>query len=270
MKNSAITANELSCICEEVQALSIRTGNFILEEQKKFSASDIEEKSFNNLVSYVDKTAEEKFVAGLSLIFPEAGFIAEENSERKRGERFNWVIDPLDGTTNFIQGVPCFATSVALVDGNEILTGVVYEINRGECFYAWRNGGAWLNGERIRVSDKKSCRGSLIGTGFPYYRLDMQEQYLKLFGDLQGDCLGLRRIGSAATDIAYVACGRFDAFFEYGLHAWDIAAGSLLVQEAGGTVSDFKGRTDFLFGETFVCGTPDVHADLCRKIKKYF
>lgn len=271
MKNEhTLSENELALLCEQVQVLSLRIGKFIREERKKVKASDIETKSFNNLVSYVDKNAEAQFVSELKTIFPEAGFIAEENAALIRNARYNWIIDPLDGTTNFLRGVPCFATSVALTDGAEILLGVVYEINQDECFYAWKNGGAWLNGERIAVSEKTSCRESLIGTGFPYYDMELQKNYLNLFEELQQEALGIRRIGSAATDIAYVACGRFDAFFEYGLHAWDIAAGSLLVKEAGGSVSSFSGESDFLFGKTYCCGNKHVHADLLSKIKNYF
>lgn len=271
MKNDhTLTEKELALLCEQVQVLSLRIGKFIREERRKVKASDIETKSFNNLVSYVDKNAEAQFVDELKNIFPQAGFIAEENAALIRNARYNWIIDPLDGTTNFLRGVPCFATSVALVDGEEILLGVVYEINQDECFYAWKNGGAWLNGERISVSEKTSCRESLIGTGFPYYNMDLQKSYLNLFAELQQEALGLRRIGSAATDIAYVACGRFDAFFEYGLHAWDIAAGTLLVKEAGGSVSSFAGDAEFLFGKTYCCGNKNVHADLLGKIKNYF
>jgi myo-inositol-1(or 4)-monophosphatase len=267
---SLLSENELARISREVQLLSIRIGKFIADERTKIQISDIEEKSFNNLVSYVDKTAEELFVKELSLIFPEAGFIAEENSTLERKQAYNWVIDPLDGTTNYLHGIPCYATSVALVHLENPLLGVIYEINQKECFYAWENGGAWMNGKPIQVSNCTVLKKAVVGTGFPYYTYDLQQSYLNLFGDLQKETRSMRRIGSAATDIAYVACGRFDAFFEYGLHAWDVAAGIILLQEAGGISSDFEGKKNELFGKRFVCGNPQIHAQLLEKIQTHF
>lgn len=265
-----LAEHELRLLCEEVQALSMRVGKFILEEQKTFKPSHVESKSFNNLVSYVDKTAEKMFVEGLTPLLEDAGFIGEEDASLQKGERFSWIIDPLDGTTNFVHGVPFFATSVALADNGVPVLGVVYEMNLRECFYAWQGGGSWLNGERISVSGRDSLKESLVGTGFPYYEFGLAEKYNHFFLDLQRNCRGIRRPGSAATDIAYVACGRFDAFYEYGLHAWDVAAGAILVQEAGGTVSDFHGGNDYIFGKRMVCGTPAVQQELLEKIKHYF
>ncbi|HEU4717871.1 MAG TPA: inositol monophosphatase family protein [Bacteroidia bacterium] len=270
MSHLAAGPADLRLLCEEVQELSMRTGKFIREERKKVKRSDIEEKSFNNLVSYVDKTAEKMFVEGLKALLPEAGFISEEDASLPQSETLNWVIDPLDGTTNFLHGVPCFATSVGLVSGNEPVLGVIYEINLDECFYAWKNGGAWMNGERISVSETKQLSHSLVGTGFPYYDHAKLDNYIALFTELTKTTRGIRRPGSAATDIAYVACGRFDAFYEYGLHAWDVAAGAIIVREAGGIVSDFRGGNDFIHGKEFLCGTKDVHAQLLGMIRKYF
>lgn len=261
---------DLASLCEQVEKISLRVGDFIRNERDKVQAHLIESKSANNFVSYVDKTAEQLFVEGLADLLPEAGYIAEEDHTRPRAERFNWVIDPLDGTTNFLHGVPCFATSVALLDGNQPILGVIYEINQNECFSAWKDGGAWLNGKRIQVASTSSLRGALLATGFPYHDDGLMELYLNLFAELMKSGSGLRRPGSAATDIAYVACGRFDGFYEYGLSAWDIAAGIVLVQEAGGIVTDFDGRQDYLFGKRFVCGTKGVHAEILTKIKQYF
>lgn len=260
----------LQVLCEQVQALSIQVGMFIADEREKVKPSDIELKGASDFVSYVDKAAEKYFVEGLKELLPSAGFIAEEDSSLKKANRYNWVIDPLDGTTNYLHGIPCYATSVALLDNNVPILGVINEINQNECFYAWKDGGAWLNGEEIVLARANSLKDALVATGFPYEAQEWNEKYIALFSDVQKSSVGVRRIGSAATDIASVACGRFDAYYEYGIHAWDVAAGALLIQEAGGIVTDFAGGTDFIFGERFVCGNKNVHAELLDKIKKYF
>jgi myo-inositol-1(or 4)-monophosphatase len=262
--------NELRLLCEQVQVISMRIGKFIAEERKKVKPSDIETKGASNFVSYVDKAAEKMFVEELKKVFPAAGFIAEEDSSLIKANRFNWVIDPLDGTTNYLHGIPCFATSVALLENNIPVVGVVFEINNDECFYAWKGGGAWLNGERIFVSKAASLKEALVATGFAYEVEEWFDKYVLLFGDVQKSSISLRRLGSAATDIAYVACGRFEAYYEYGIHAWDVAAGALLVQEAGGIVTDFSGEADFLFSSKFVCGNHSVHKELLEKIQNYF
>jgi myo-inositol-1(or 4)-monophosphatase len=269
-QSQMISESALAKLCGEVQVISMQVGKFIRDERKQFSASAVEAKAFNNLVSYVDKEAEKRFVTRLQEIFPEAGFIAEEDSTLRKGDRYNWVIDPLDGTTNFVHGVPCFATSVALLDGNEAILGVVYEINLDECFYAWKKGGAWLNGERIFVSKTAGIKSALIGTGFPYMDLGLHEKYLRLFSDVQQSSRGIRRPGSAATDIAWVAAGRFDVFYEYGLHAWDMAAGIVLVKEAGGMVTDFSGGDSYFEKAQIVTGTKAVHEEILQKIKTHF
>jgi myo-inositol-1(or 4)-monophosphatase len=267
--NDEITSGELRILCEQVQILSMRIGKFIAGERKKIKPSDIETKGASDFVSYVDKTSEKYFVEGLKEIFPVAGFIAEEDATLKKEERYNWIIDPLDGTTNYLHGIPAFATSVALVEYNKPILGVVFEINTEECFYAWKNGGAWMNGEKISVSTVSSIKESFLATGFPYKAQGWHVPYLELFADLQRSSVGMRRIGSAATDIAYVAAGRFDGYYECGINAWDVAAGAILVQEAGGKVTDFDGGDDFIFGRKFICGNKQVHAELLVKINTY-
>lgn len=261
---------DLELLCEKTQIITIRVGRAIREQRKSFKASQIEEKNFNNLVSFVDRAAEDELVKQLSQIFPEAGFIAEENAERPKGKRFNWIIDPLDGTTNFVHGVPCYAVSVALADGMTPIMGVIYEINMDECFYAWKDGGAWMNGEMISVSATKELSRSLIGTGFPYVEAGLHEKYVALFGELQRSTRGIRRPGSAATDMAWTACGRFDAFYEYGLAPWDVAAGIILITEAGGLCTDFSNENEVIGKKELVCGTPAVHATLLTVIQKHF
>jgi myo-inositol-1(or 4)-monophosphatase len=265
-----LSENDLRLLCEQVQVISLRIGKFIAEERKKIKQSDIELKGAANFVSYVDKTAEKKFIEELKNLFPSAGFIAEEDASLQKANRYNWVIDPLDGTTNYLRGVPVFATSVALLENNFPVVGVVHEINLNECFYAWKNGGAWMNGEKFSISKTPSLKEALVSTGFPYEEQGLHEKYISLFSDVQRSSIGIRRAGSAATDIAYVACGRYDAYYEYGIHSWDVAAGVLLVQEAGGIVTDFNGGDNFIFGERFVCGNKNVQGELLEKIKLHF
>ena len=228
------------------------TGKFRAEERKSFDESKIESKGLHDLVSYVDKESERRIVAALQVLLPESGFIAEEGTTTKRGERFNWVIDPLDGTTNFIQGVPVYAVSIGLLDGDELVLGVVYEVGRDECFYAWKNGGAYLNGEPIHVSNRNNIHDTLLATGFPYNDFSRMGDYMKFLEWTMKNARGVRRLGSAATDLVYVACGRFDAFWEYDLKPWDVAASAVIVKEAGGIVTDYSGGDNFLFGREIV------------------
>ncbi len=260
---------DLLSICKDVVRLSKNCAEFIRKESLSFSKDKIEYKGLNDLVSYVDKHTENLLVEGLSKILPGSGFITEEETENTNRE-YQWIIDPLDGTTNFIHGLPVYAISIALQKNNEIILGVVYEPNRDECFYAYKNGGAYLNDHRIRVAANEHLSEALLATGFPYTFFEGQDQYLHILKELMQATHGLRRMGSAAVDMAYVACGRFDAFFEYNLNAWDIAAGSLLVQEAGGLVTDFDGGNNYLFGRTIIAGNTVVHKELQRVIGRHW
>jgi len=203
-------------------------------------------------VSYVDKTSEIQIINELEKLLPEAGFIAEEGTSDKRGERFNWIIDPLDGTTNYIHGLPIFSVSIALIDNDQIVSGVVYEVGHDECFYAWKNGGSFLNGQAIKVSERAEIGNALLATGFPYSDFSRLDTYVEMFKWAMINARGVRRLGSAAADLAYIACGRFDAFWEYDLKPWDVAAGALLVTEAGGKVTDYRGGNNYLFGKEIV------------------
>ena len=254
----------------QVVDLSREVGRYILNERKSFDPSKTEEKSFNNLVSYVDKVAEQKFIKGLKKILPEAGFIAEESEDIFRKEPFNWVIDPLDGTTNFIFNLPFFCTSVALMQHDKVIIGVIFDPVHNECFYATKGDGAFLNGNPIKVSDTKDLIRSLVATGFPYDDFNRVEEYIHFLGTLTKKTKGIRRLGSAALDLAYVACGRFDTFYEYGLNAWDVAAGALIVEEAGGLVTDFKNSGNFVFGEEILTGNKNIHQEMLEEIQTYF
>lgn len=257
-------------ICEKVVSLTKSTGEYIQIQSKQLDQKNIEVKGSHNYVTYVDKTAEAMLVEGLRKILPEAGFIAEEDTETTRGAKFNWIIDPLDGTTNFIHKVPVYCVSIALMEDQEIVVGVIYEINLKECFYAWIGGDAMLNGTKITVSKNNNFDTALIATGFPYYDYGWMDDYLKVFREMMEATSGLRRLGSAAADMAYVAAGRFEGFYEYGLHPWDVAAGVLIVKQAGGTVTDFKGGNNAVFGKELICGNINVHREMLTIISKYF
>lgn len=254
----------------QVTNLARAVGKMLEKELKSFSRDQVETKGIHDFVSYVDKSSEEILVKELHKILPEAGFIAEENTETKKGERYNWVIDPLDGTTNFIHGIPLFSISIALMDGDEIISGVVHEVNQNECFYAWKNSKAYLNGNEIKVSDAKTLSESLLATGFPYYDYSRLKPYMEMFEFLMHQSHGIRRLGSAAADLAYVACGRFEGFYEYGLHPWDVAAGALIVKQAGGIVSDFSGKGDYIFGKEIIATSCNIHKEFLTELKKYF
>ncbi len=261
---------DLRKITHEVVELSKTTGQFIRQEAGRITAENIKEKGVHDLVTYVDLEAERRIVAALQIIVPEAGFIAEENQKLEKKERFNWIIDPLDGTTNFIHGVPNYCISIALAEKEEIISAVVFEINLDECFYAWKDGPAFLNGNEIRVSSTKVLEKSLIATGFPYSDFSLLKPYLGLFEELMKDTRGIRRLGSAALDLAYVACGRFDLFFEYGLKPWDVAAGSLIVKRAGGLVTDFKEKDNYIFGRQIIASNKKTHDEFSKKLNRHF
>lgn len=254
----------------QVAALAKTVGAFIRKESMAFDAAKIEYKGLNDMVSYVDKTAEEKIVAGLITLLPVAGFITEEETVNKVSEEYTWIVDPLDGTTNFIHGLPSFCVSIALQQHDELVLGVVYEINRDECFYAWKEGGAYLNGQVIHVTQNREFAQSLLATGFPYYNFEKLESYINVFRELTQVCHGLRRVGSAAMDLAYVACGRFDGFFEYNLNSYDIAAGVILVREAGGKVINFTGGDELFESRELIAGNLFIAPELLRVIGKHF
>jgi len=261
---------ELENIINSVIDISKQAGSFIREQRKTFSADKIELKGLNDLVSYVDKTAEEIIVKALAELLPEAGFITEEKTINKTGERYNWIIDPLDGTTNFIHGLPVFSVSIALQEYDELVLGVVYEVNMDECFYAWKGSPAYMNGNIIKASDTPTIAQSLLATGFPYYDFTKQAAYISLFTELMKSCHGLRRLGSAAVDLAYTACGRFDAFYEYNLNPWDVAAGVLIVRQAGGQVVNFNGGDEVLQSRELLATNGKITDEMLDAIKNYF
>lgn len=260
---------DLRKICGEAVEIVKHIGDFIATERTKFSMDKVEEKGQHNFVSYVDKEAESRLVGELKSILPQAGFIAEEGTVKYQEKIYNWIIDPLDGTTNFIHGSPPYAISVALMQEKEVILGIVYEIVMSELFYSYKGAGAFLNGEEIHVSKTKTVAESLIATGFPYNNFTRLESFLHSLEYFFLNTHGVRRLGSAATDLAYVACGRYDTFYEYNLNPWDVAAGAFIVQQAGGRVSDFRGNNNYIFGNEIVASNSAVFDEFQRKVGEY-
>lgn len=260
---------DLAGIERNVIELCTEVGDFIEKEGASFDLSRIEQKnSFNNLVSYVDKEAERRLVHKLNKIFPEAGFITEEGTvEQSKQHQYNWIIDPLDGTTNFLHGLPIYAISIGLTRDKETIFGAVYHVIRKECFYAREGSQAHCNGKVINVSSVPAVSESLLATGFPYYHSEKQDAYLEIIKGFLQKSHGIRRLGSAAIDLAYVACGRLEGFFEYNLNAWDVAAGTFIVQQAGGHVTDFKGGKNFIFGGELCASNANIHAEMLELIQ---
>jgi len=259
----------LTVIKQQVIEVAKAAGNFIEREYHQFDQAAIEYKGINNMVSYVDKTAEKMIVEGLHKILPEAGFIAEEGTGEEKKGGLNWIIDPLDGTTNFIHGIPCFCVSIALVENITLQVGVIYDPILKECFHAAKGEKAYCNEKEISVANAELSK-ALVATGFPYYDFEKMPQYMEIIRKLMQQSHGLRRMGSAAIDLAYVACGRFDAFFEYNLNSWDVAAGILLVECAGGRVSDFKNGDQALFGRELIAASRPVQKELQTLIEHIF
>ena len=260
---------ELKIINEQVIEIAKEVGLFIKNEREKFNYQSVEIKGLNDLVSYVDKTSEKLIVDQLKPLLNNVGFIVEENTVSEKKE-YNWIVDPLDGTTNFVHGVPSYAISIALEYKGEIILGVVYEVSRNECFSAFKGGGAYLNGKLISVSKQKTLTESLIATGFPIYNFERIKPFLICLEHLMRNSHGVRRIGAAAVDLCYLACGRVDGFFEYNLNAWDVAAGALIVKEAGGTISDFNLGSNWLFGKEIIATNSLIKLEFETLIQENF
>ncbi|MDR2507396.1 MAG: inositol monophosphatase [Candidatus Accumulibacter sp.] len=227
-------------------------------------------KQQHDFVTEVDRAAEGAIIEILREAYPDYGILAEESGHfAGDGGEYQWIIDPLDGTTNFIHGFPQYAVSIALAHKGQPVHGVVYDTLRNEMFTASKGGGAFLNERRIRVSKCLKLEHSLIGTGFPFKTLDHLDAYIAIFRELTGQTSGIRRPGAASLDLAYVACGRLDGFWEFGLCPWDMAAGCLLILEAGGLVSDLAGGGKYMKHGNLIAGTPKVFAQLLHVIKKH-
>ena len=231
----------------------------------------ISQKKVNDFVTEVDHAAEQAIIETLLTAYPGHGIWAEESGKEfgAQDSEFVWIIDPLDGTTNFIHGLPVYCVSIALAVRGKVEQAVVYDPTRNDLFTATKGRGAFLNDRRLRVSKRTELKGCLISTGFPFRENDDFAQYLSMMGEVMQKTAGLRRPGSAALDLAYVAAGFTDGFFEFGLQPWDVAAGSLLVTEAGGLIGNFTGESDFLEQEECLAGAPRIYGQLVSMLGKY-
>jgi len=244
-------------------------GRLIVRFLDQLDQKDISEKSLHDYVTKADKLAEQEIIQHIRRHYPHHAILAEESgaiSNPESNERFTWIIDPLDGTMNFIHGIPHFAISIALKMDNRLEVGLVYDPIKDELFTAARGKGAHFNNRRIRIQNRSKLDQALVGTGFPHTSPHLFPKYLRQFEAITPACAGVRRMGSAALDLAYVAAGRLDAYWEMGLNSWDIAAGALLVLEAGGIVSDFEGKDQYLERGEIVVGNTKMHAALLELI----
>jgi myo-inositol-1(or 4)-monophosphatase len=246
-----------------------KAGNIIVRASEDISQLKIKNKTFNDFVSEIDLASEEAIISTLKATYPDHAFLGEESGLSDAKSDYVWIIDPLDGTTNFLHNFPQYCISIALMHKGEIEQGLVYDPNRNDLFTATKGRGAFLNDRRIRVSGKAKLRESLIGTGFPFRDYDHLPAYLKMFEEMIRSTSGLRRPGSAALDLAYVAAGWFDGFWEIGLSKWDIAAGGLLVKEAGGIVADFKESQDWIDSGNIIASNAKIYDEFFGIIQKH-
>lgn len=261
---------DLENICLQVVELARTTGNFIYQERCSTKVIPTQEKGRNDFVTHFDKLSEQMLVDSLSIIIPDSGFITEENSAQSNGENLTWIIDPIDGTTNFIHGIAPYCISIALKMGDEIVVGVIYEMVNKEAFYSWKGSLAYLNGESINVSTTASLASGLIATGFSLSDYENADHFFKSLLYFSKNSHGLRRSGSAAANLAYVACGRLDGFYKLRLKSWDVAAGVLIIKQAGGGVTDFSGGDNFIFGGELVATNGLIHNEMLHQIKNCF
>jgi myo-inositol-1(or 4)-monophosphatase len=246
-----------------------RAGSVINRASFDLDKLTIEQKGQNNFVSEVDRAAEQAIIQVLKEAYPQHSILAEESGLTESNSEYQWIIDPLDGTTNFLHGFPQYCISIALAVKGTVQHGVIFDPVRNELFTASKGAGAFLNDRRIRVSKTLNIKDALLGTGFPYREFAHFDRYLAIFKDMTQKSAGIRRPGAAALDLAYVACGRFDGFWERGLSPWDVAAGGLMVQEAGGLISDFSGEGNWLHDGSVISGTPKVFAPMLAIIQSH-
>lgn len=251
------------CVCN----IARQTGAYLSAERKNFKTENVLEKSSHDYVSYVDREAERLTVNALKDLLPEAGFITEEGTVEQSADGLNWVIDPLDGTTNYIRDYAPFCVSIALRKNQEILAGVVYEVCRDECFYAWKDGGAYLNGTEIRVS-MNDMNSAFIGLDLPYEAEKYKHVVLNVFDKLYGKVSSLRICGSAAMGLCYVAAGRYDGWAEAFIKEWDYSAGVIIVREAGGMITDYDGLMDITGGHHVVATNEIIHEELRQTVSQ--
>jgi myo-inositol-1(or 4)-monophosphatase len=255
---------------DQVEAIARAGADRLLEYWRQLDRDQIDEKARNDLVTVADREAEATVLAEIGRRFPDHPVLSEESGwNGRQGAGPTWIVDPLDGTTNFVHGFPHFAVSVGVVADDTAQAGVIIDPVKGDVFRAARGMGLWWNGTRVTVSDRPGLDGAMVATGFPFRAHRLLKPYLAIFHDVFLACNAIRRPGAAALDLAYTACGIVDGFFEFHLSPWDIAAGAVMVEEAGGTISDMDGGRDFLATGNVVCGTHGVHRDLLAIIQHH-
>ncbi len=253
------TKMNLEQITKEVCKIATEAGDFLAKERKTFRKSEVKEKNTHDYVTYVDKETEKLIVGRLSALLPHAGFITEENTVEFVESDYCWIIDPLDGTTNYIHDNAPYCVSIALSYKSELQVSVVYEVCRDECFYAWKGGKAYMNGEVISVSETGNFNQAFVGLDLPYNDKDFKPVINHLMNELYGKASSIRINGSAAMSMCYVAAGRFDIWAEAFIKSWDFSAGALIVEEAGGRVTDFVGGRDFHKGHKIIASNGLLH-----------
>lgn len=258
----------LEILVRSVCEVAREAGHFLKEERKRFKQDAVKEKRVHDYVSYVDKESERRIVSALRALLPEAGFITEEGSADYRNEAYCWVVDPLDGTTNYIHDVTPYCVSIALRSRKTLLLGVVYDPSLDECFYAWQGGGTYLNGMPMHVSEVDSMEKAFSVIELPYEAGRYARTGFHLISQLYGQVAGIRMNGSAALAMCYVAAGRYDTWQEAFIGKWDFSAAALMVMEAGGRVTDFYGKDDFLDGHHIVASNGRLHSCLLDLLKE--
>jgi len=254
----------------EVEEIAGLGATQLMTYWRALEPDQISEKARNDLVSAADLASEQVIIAAIRKRFPEHRILSEEagwSTPSISGP--TWIVDPLDGTTNFIHGIPQFAISIGVAEEGAVKFGVILDPIKNDVFSAARGHGAWWNGKQCRISSREGLSGALLATGFPFKAHRLLDPYLAIFRDVFLQCKAVRRPGAAALDLAYTAAGLFDGFFEFQLSAWDVAAGSLLVEEAGGTITDMDGGSDFLDCGDVVCGSPGVHRELLEVVGRH-
>ena len=264
-----ITSSVLNKYKSELVPLCQQVAGFIRAELYKVEAADIETKDMNSLVSYVDKEAEKMIVKRLSDLLPESGFITEEGTVASTLKKDMWIIDPLDGTTNFLRKLPHFSISIALRHEDDVVLGIVYDVMLEDAYTAIRGEGAWKGDKKLKVSDTATMSEAIVITGFPYERDQQIAASFEVLKHCIQHCRGIRRLGSAALDLAYLSAGIIDIYYENSLNIWDLAAGALLVEEAGGTVTDYSGGDTYLNNGSIISSNGILHASMAQVIHRF-
>jgi myo-inositol-1(or 4)-monophosphatase len=249
---------------------ALEAGKILKQYFRNIESSDIRQKVKNDYLTFVDESAEKKIIEIIHSQFPEHSILAEESGKQEKQSDYLWIIDPLDGTTNYIKDIPVFAVSIALQHKKEIIMAVVLDTMQNDLYTAEKNKGAFLNNNKIKVSSQSNIEESLLATGFPFKHKEMLSPYIKCFKEIFLHCSGIRRLGAAALDLAYVASGHFEAFWEMGLNPWDMAAGELLITEAGGNVTDFWNEQNHLSNSFILASNYKIHAKLHKIIIQHF